>query len=124
MTQEKINLLLQNMEPTRNKINNTIDFYEIPQTQRDVFELMYLESIAHLSLDEILIAYTNEQISWASVRAALESIEDYETCAKVSKIQLEETREFINILETQFQIRKAQGKILAKQINDKINEQI
>jgi hypothetical protein len=124
MTKETIKLLLDNMEPTRNKINNTIDFYEIPQTQRDVFELMYLESIAHLSLDEILMAYTNEQISWASVRAALESIEDYETCAKVAKIQSEETREFINILDTQFQIRKPQGKILAKQINDKINEQI
>ena len=124
MTQEKINLLLKNMEPTRKKINNTIDFYEIPQNQRDIFELMYLESIAHLSLDEIMVAYTNEQISWASVRHALESIEDYETCAKIVKIQSEETREFVNILDVQFQIKKTQGKQLAKQINDKINEQL
>jgi hypothetical protein len=112
------------MEPTRKKINNTLDFYEIPQTQRDVFELMYLESIAHLSLDEIMVAYTNEQISWAYVRAALESIEDYETCANVVKIQSEETREFVNILNVRFTIKPKQGKTLAKQINDKINEQL
>lgn len=113
---QQIQQLAENLKPTKAKINNTIEFYSLDEKEREIFELTYMESIRHLTLDEILESFINAQLSWSLVIKAFESTEEYEWAQKVLQIQKEEKREFINCINELHNIRQAQGNMLADQI--------
>jgi hypothetical protein len=92
-TLKQLEPYIKSVREFKKEIDTKCEFYAEPEEEQIMFESLADLLNTELTLEQIYNNYKDSQIEWTIVRRALESLEEYEYCAKVKFLQEKEADE-------------------------------